>query len=675
MDPFQLLAPALGAEIGKPPPDAPTAGRAVDFTLDLDQPTVVLAPGPKDLSAVLRAPCSPVQAETRFAAASRGGEVPPLAGTLFSTEARSGLGPRAVPGPGSAFPAPPAPTPDIDLVEPGIADDAPALATEDGIDPPESLWPVRPDAGSGPPLPPADQTIRFAAPAVPPFAAPPAAAPAVPPPTDPATAPNDPSEAVRRGPPDTAPAWGWRSLALAPAPRATPSKVPPPQGAGTAAKGGEAGSAESAGRVEARAPRVTTAGLVQGVGADPAAPQPLRATAAEETAGPPRPDVEPKAARAQTAPPMTGLVAPLASSGAGPALPSVPVPSDLGQSQHLPAQAGPPDRGQDNPRRAQPVEAPLPRPANPSSAPASPPVAQPADVLPAAAHAVAPVSAPPGAPSLDAFDAARTAPPAADPETTAASWRRPPADPASVAPPARPAPVPAQTPASGVPTVAAPLDDGPGRDAPASAAGVLPSASRGPAHPEAALPGAVSKPAASLEKSGPAASESSPARLLDAAGAALPDMVGRDAEAHAPRHAEPAPPAHRFETARAIAQQLVPHVREMGGGTVEVQLAPEELGKVRMSLSHADGTIAVTVSVERPETLDLLRRHADLLVKDFREQGFASISFSFGQDGRAPRQEAPQRFATETSAREPSALAAISSPPRAVRADGLDIRF
>ena len=40
------------------------------------------------------------------------------------------------------------------------------------------------------------------------------------------------------------------------------------------------------------------------------------------------------------------------------------------------------------------------------------------------------------------------------------------------------------------------------------------------------------------------------------------------------------------------------------------------------------------MTVERPDTLDLLRRHADQLLSDLRQAGFGNATLSFGQ-GRA----------------------------------------
>lgn len=67
---------------------------------------------------------------------------------------------------------------------------------------------------------------------------------------------------------------------------------------------------------------------------------------------------------------------------------------------------------------------------------------------------------------------------------------------------------------------------------------------------------------------------------------------------------------------------------------VELTLSPEELGKVRLVLQTSESSMSVHVTVERPETLELLRRNIDLLANELRNLGFQNISFEFtGRDG------------------------------------------
>ena len=64
---------------------------------------------------------------------------------------------------------------------------------------------------------------------------------------------------------------------------------------------------------------------------------------------------------------------------------------------------------------------------------------------------------------------------------------------------------------------------------------------------------------------------------------------------------------------------------------VDVSLNPEELGKVKLSITTTNGSVVLQVIAERPETLDLMRRHADMLAVELGDLGFDTIDLSFGQ--------------------------------------------
>jgi hypothetical protein len=98
------------------------------------------------------------------------------------------------------------------------------------------------------------------------------------------------------------------------------------------------------------------------------------------------------------------------------------------------------------------------------------------------------------------------------------------------------------------------------------------------------------------------------------------------------------------ELARNVGVQLAATVSVGAEGTFEIQLSPEELGRVTLTLQMADDSIVLSVVAERQETLDLMRRHADVLQREFREAGFTSFNFSFGQGQSGGR---PQRTSGE----------------------------
>jgi len=137
-------------------------------------------------------------------------------------------------------------------------------------------------------------------------------------------------------------------------------------------------------------------------------------------------------------------------------------------------------------------------------------------------------------------------------------------------------------------------------------------------------------------------------------------------------------PATQAESGRSVGTQLVTAVLANQEGAFEVHLSPEELGRVKLSLHVVDGSIALAIQAERSETLDLLRRHIDLLEREFRDAGFTSMSFSFGQgsaNGRMPRSAAHEDALGEPSSRQNSVIAPLASPASAQPSSRLDLRL
>ena len=102
-------------------------------------------------------------------------------------------------------------------------------------------------------------------------------------------------------------------------------------------------------------------------------------------------------------------------------------------------------------------------------------------------------------------------------------------------------------------------------------------------------------------------------------------------EAPRAQHAHPASSVSaRAEIVPHIAKQLVEVMGQAAHRPTEIALSPEELGRVRMSMVAEDGKITVSILTERPETLDLMRRHIEQLGQSFRSMGYDQVSFSFG---------------------------------------------
>lgn len=82
-----------------------------------------------------------------------------------------------------------------------------------------------------------------------------------------------------------------------------------------------------------------------------------------------------------------------------------------------------------------------------------------------------------------------------------------------------------------------------------------------------------------------------------------------------------------------VMAQVAEAARTMREGQMEITLVPEELGRVRLTMTPSEAGMAVTIMAERPETLELMRRNIELLARDLSSQGFENLSFSFGGSG------------------------------------------
>lgn len=105
-----------------------------------------------------------------------------------------------------------------------------------------------------------------------------------------------------------------------------------------------------------------------------------------------------------------------------------------------------------------------------------------------------------------------------------------------------------------------------------------------------------------------------------------------------------------------LAAQIVDTLVKGPDGTATLTLSPEELGQVRLSLQpdrQNPDRIVVLLSFDRPDTMDLFRRHADQLTEALRSAGYAGVQLDFGNSGgQTPRHQmdsAPAESASQTS--------------------------
>lgn len=90
-------------------------------------------------------------------------------------------------------------------------------------------------------------------------------------------------------------------------------------------------------------------------------------------------------------------------------------------------------------------------------------------------------------------------------------------------------------------------------------------------------------------------------------------------------------PAQKSAYAARAMEIIVTTAGTLSNKPAEITLNPEELGRVRLSLKSTDNVMAVVIMVERPETLELLRRHIDLFAADLGKLGYDGMSFEFAE--------------------------------------------
>ncbi|MCV2867044.1 flagellar hook-length control protein FliK [Defluviimonas sp. WL0002] len=125
-----------------------------------------------------------------------------------------------------------------------------------------------------------------------------------------------------------------------------------------------------------------------------------------------------------------------------------------------------------------------------------------------------------------------------------------------------------------------------------------------------------------------------------------------------------------------VAEQLAAAVSLRADGA-DVALRPEELGHVRISIERHGAEVSVTLVAERAETVELMRRHVDLLASEFRAAGFDTCSFQFGHGQRDGQTRAlPADSPVETDQVEPPATTSAAPPTLGASArQGLDMRL
>jgi flagellar hook-length control protein FliK len=127
-----------------------------------------------------------------------------------------------------------------------------------------------------------------------------------------------------------------------------------------------------------------------------------------------------------------------------------------------------------------------------------------------------------------------------------------------------------------------------------------------------------------------------------------------------------------------VAAQLAGVILKNPDNSTTLALAPEELGKVHLRL-ETDVTnpdrMVVMITVERPETLDLFRRHASELAQALQDAGYAGADIGFGQHGQSGGQDQQNASGWAGRSLMPEEPGQISTPNRPTAGASLDLRL
>jgi hypothetical protein len=133
---------------------------------------------------------------------------------------------------------------------------------------------------------------------------------------------------------------------------------------------------------------------------------------------------------------------------------------------------------------------------------------------------------------------------------------------------------------------------------------------------------------------------------------------------------------------RAVTPQITAAIEsDPAAGRIELRLDPPELGKVEIAIDIVEQSLRATLTVERPATHELFRRHGETLLAQLHQAGFAAVDLRFaGENAHHPQPGWPDAgTASPGPAGRPEAAAAEPNVARPAvprrRAAGLDLRL
>ncbi|WP_138936262.1 flagellar hook-length control protein FliK [Roseovarius arcticus] len=132
---------------------------------------------------------------------------------------------------------------------------------------------------------------------------------------------------------------------------------------------------------------------------------------------------------------------------------------------------------------------------------------------------------------------------------------------------------------------------------------------------------------------------------------------------------------HGATTTRNVAAQISEAMAKAAERSIDVILNPAELGRVRITLSYSDAGMIVNVAAERAETLEMMRRHSDILGQEFTDLGYGGTDFTFAHEDGANEDGGSQGRGEAAPDASPAPKSDTTIILRAAPADRLDIRL
>ncbi|QQA42992.1 flagellar hook-length control protein FliK [Pelagovum pacificum] len=132
------------------------------------------------------------------------------------------------------------------------------------------------------------------------------------------------------------------------------------------------------------------------------------------------------------------------------------------------------------------------------------------------------------------------------------------------------------------------------------------------------------------------------------------------------------------QLAHQVNRQLVVSIQNNPTGTTEIRLDPPELGNVRVSVSHTESSLLITLVADRADTSEMLRRHVAVLSESLRSAGFAEVNIQLPERGQQSFDRRGQGQAEGDSIEvDPDGVLEIVERPttKLVSLTGLDLRL